>query len=266
MLAAWLAAGLFTGLLAGLLGVGGGLLMIPLLNGLYGWQGVPAHLIQHLALGTSLAVIVPTGLMSARAHAARGALDAEALRRLAGWVACGALLAACSSRWLSPRLLQGLYVALCVWVLFSLWRPQAAQVSQLALPTLRAPRLAGLIIGTLSGWLGIGGGTLSTPYLRSQARSMHVSVATAAGLGVPIALAGAVGYVVAGWQVAGRPPLAVGFVDLQAAAGLLAGSLLAAPLGVALAHRLNSAQLRLAFSLAVVLGGGKMLLQLLSSA
>lgn len=256
MLLLWLSAGVVAGVLAGLLGLGGGLVMIPLLNALYAWQGLAPAVTQHVALATSLAVIIPTGLQSARAHAARGALDRDTLRRVLPWVALGALLAAVSARWLPGVWLQFLYLLLGVWVLasLSLIRPAAEAV----LPEVRRAPLMGSLIGVLSGWLGIGGGTLSTPWLLSQGRSMHMAVGTAAALGVPIAVAGTLGYVLAGWGVPARPPLALGFVDVPAAAALLTGSVLAAPWGAALAHRCPDRLLRRLFMGVVVLGMARM--------
>lgn len=257
MLAACMAAGLFTGVVAGLLGIGGGLVMIPVLNTVFVLQGVdPAH-VQHMALGTSLAAIVPTGLLSARAHARRGAVEWPAVRAMAGWIAAGALTSALLARFLPTVTLQCLYLLLCAWVLFTMARPPVS-VAAAELPPLRGAAPAAGGIGVLSGLLGIGGGTLTTPFLLRQRRDIRVAVATASALGVPIAIAGALGYVAGGMGIAGRTATAVGFVDLAAVAGLVTGSALSTGLGVNLAHRLPRVWLRLLFALMICAAAGKM--------
>lgn len=256
VLAAYFAAGLLTGLTAGLLGVGGGLIMIPVLDSLFLAQGVPPSIVQHLALGTSLAAIIPTGFASARGHAARGAVEWGAARAMIPWLGLGALASAIAARGVSSPALQSLYVFLCVWVLYSLFSSKAAHDAQRR--PLDWPRVSALVIGLLSGVLGIGGGSLSTPYLLRHGRDIRIAVGTAAALGVPIAAAGALGYLVTGMQVPGRPSWAVGFIDLQAVFGLVCGSLISTRWGVALAHRWPREVLKKAFALVILLAGVKM--------
>lgn len=256
ILAAYVAAGLFTGVVAGLLGIGGGLLMIPVLNALFAAQGVAAEQIQHLALGTSLAAIVPTSVLSCRAHATRAAVEWDVVRRMTPSIIVGTLLAGAAARGLSSTALQGFYVGLCVWVLYTLLRP--ARAADATPRPLRHARVAGTGIGLLSGLLGIGGGSLSTPYLLQHGRDIRHAVGTAAALGVPIAVAGALAYGFSGVGVAGRTATALGFVDLLAVAGLVAGSALSTARGVALAHRLPRPLLRRLFALMILLAGIKM--------
>lgn len=263
ILAAYVAAGLFTGVVAGLLGIGGGLLMIPLLNALFAAQGVAAEQIQHLALGTSLAAIVPTSMLSCRAHAQRGAVEWPAVRRMAPWIISGTLLAGLAARGLSSLVLQGFYVGLCGWVLYTLLRPTSA--TELTPRPLGHWRVAGAGIGLLSGLLGIGGGSLSTPYLLQHGRDIRQAVGTAAALGVPIAVAGALAYGLSGIGVPGRSASALGFVDLLAVAGLVAGSALSTAHGVALAHRLPRPVLRRLFALMILLAGIKMVWLMIAS-
>lgn len=256
ILLAYVAAGLFTGVVAGLLGVGGGLIMIPVLNALFAAQGVAPEQIQHLALGTSLAAIVPTSLLSCRAHARRGAVEWDAVRRMTPWIVAGTLLAGVMARGLSSLMLQGFYVVLCVWVLFTLLHPVTQPLS--APRPLAHLRLAAGAIGMLSGLLGIGGGSLTTPYLLQHGRDIRHAIGTAAALGVPIAIAGALAYACSGVGVPGRSGTALGFVDMLAVAGLVVGSTLSTARGVALAHRLPRPVLRRLFALTILLAGIKM--------
>ena len=263
ILAAYVAAGLFTGVVAGLLGIGGGLIMIPVLNALFAAQGVAPEQIQHLALGTSLAAIVPTSVLSCRAHAQRGAVEWQAVKRMTPWIIGGTLLAGALARGLSSVVLQGFYVILCVWVLYTLLRPE--QEMDRVLRPLGHQRLAGSGIGLLSGLLGIGGGSLTTPYLLQHGRDIRHAVGTAAALGVPIAIAGALAYGISGLGVPGRNATALGFVDVLAVAGLVTGSTLSTARGVALAHYLPRPVLRRLFALMILLAAIKMVWLMLAA-
>jgi uncharacterized membrane protein YfcA len=260
-LLAWLAyplTGALAGVLAGLFGIGGGLVMVPALLSIFALQGFPAQHSMHLAVGTSLAAIVFTGAASAQAHLRRGAVDAH----LAGWLTLGILLGAALGTGLADRLdgevlrvLFGVFLLLVALKLALELQPTRARAQPA--PWLLVP--AGLGIGTLSVLLGIGGGTLSVPLLLWLGAAMTTAVGTAAACGVPIALVGAIGFMLIGHDLSDLPPASLGYVHWPAVLGLLLLSIPGARLGAALAHRLPARRLRRAFALVLVLVGIRML-------
>ncbi|WP_241546818.1 sulfite exporter TauE/SafE family protein [Thiohalobacter thiocyanaticus] len=258
----WLAyplTGALAGLLAGLFGIGGGLVMVPALLWIFALQGFPSVHLMHLAVGTSLAAIVFTGAVSAQAHLRRGAVD----WRLAGWLTVGVLAGAALGTTLADRLdgavLRGLFGGFLLVVAVKLaleLQPGGPAVA--ARPAVLVP--AGLGIGALSVLLGIGGGTLTVPLLLWLGAAMTTAVGTAAACGVPIALAGALGFILIGRDAAGLPPASLGYVYWPAVLGILLLSLPGARLGAVLAHRLPARRLRRLFALVLVLIGMRMLI------
>ncbi len=248
VMATYLLVGAVAGVLAGLLGVGGGL-------------GFPSAAVMHLAVGTSLATIVATALSSVRAHHARGAVRWGIAGRLAPGVAAGALAGAALAGVLSTRWLTGLFglleVTIAGYMALGERRPPPAGAAE-AGPTAAANALAGAAIGTVSGLAGIAGGTLTVPLLVRWRLSMPQAVATSAAVGLPIAVAGSLGFVVTGWQ-AEVPPWSLGYVYLPALIGISATSVAFAPLGARLAHRLPTAVLRRIFAVFLLLVGVRML-------
>lgn len=242
------ASGLVTGFLSGLLGVGGGGVLVPVLYELFTALEVDPSVRMHLALGTSMAVIVPTSLKSFAGHRARGAVDMDALRRLGPWIVAGVGIGA---------LLAGLANATAlklVWIVFGSalalkmalgrenWRLGAD------LPKTPLFNLAPLAIGAVSTLMSIGGGAFIVTLLSLYGRSILTAVATSSGFGPLISIPGVIGYVWAGWDVAARPPFALGYVDLLAAAVLVPACFIAVPWGVRAAHGLPKRQLELAFA------------------
>ncbi|HHO68265.1 MAG TPA: sulfite exporter TauE/SafE family protein [Gammaproteobacteria bacterium] len=250
--------GLFAGLLAGLLGVGGGLVIVPVLAWLFALQGFPAAVLMQLAVGTSLATIVATSLSSIRAHHVRGGVVWPQVLQLGSGILAGAWLGAwIAHRMSSPALatLFGLF-ELGVAAQMAFGRPPAPHRGLAAAPVNAA---AGGVIGAVSAVLGIGGGTLTVPWLAWHNLPMRQAVGTAAACGLPIALAGAAGFVASGWRVAGLPAGSSGYVYWPAALAVSAVSVLAAPLGARLAHRLPQRVLKRVFAGFVALLGVLML-------
>ncbi len=253
----YLLLGLGAGILAGLLGVGGGLVIVPVLLWLFSVQHFPADHLMQLALGSSLATIVVTSLASAYAHHRRGAVRWDLL----AWITPGILVGAGLGAWLadqisSSRLQRGFALfelMVAAQLLWGLRVEQALERGRRAvLPAV------GVAIGTLSALLGIGGGTLSVPFLRWRGVDMRQAVATAAGIGFPIALAGAVGFVWVGLD-AQLPPASTGFVHWPAVAAVGVTSVISAGWGAALAHRLPRRGLQQGFALVLALVGLRML-------
>ena len=245
-----LLTGAVSGLAAGLLGVGGGLIIVPALAHLLPLAGDDGTHTMQVALGSSLAVICFTALSSARAHHGRDAVDMAVLRRMAPGLAFGALAGVFVAVQLTERPLRVVFGLFELGVALHLLR---ARIPDRVVPV--APAVehgVAAVIGAVSGIVGIGGGTLTVPWLHWRGLTMHRSVATAAACGFPIALAGTIGY-----GAAGHLPLAV----VGPAIALIASaSVVAAPLGARLAHRLPAAALRTGFASFLAVLGLKMLL------
>lgn len=248
LLMAQLAAlGLATGFLAGLLGIGGGMLMVPFLTYLLGLQQVGADLAVKMAIATSMATIMFTSISSVRAHHRRGAVRWDLVLRLAPGIALGGLLASLGVFALLKgsvlAIFFGLFVSFSAVQMFLDRKPEAAR----QLPGTGGQVAAGGAIGFLSGLVGAGGGFVSVPFMTWCNVPIHNAVATSAALGFPIALSNVLGYVVAGQGLAGLPTASLGYVWLPALAVIASCSVLTAPLGARAAHRLPVRQLKRIF-------------------
>lgn len=243
--------GLAAGLLAGLFGVGGGLIMVPALAWLLPHQGAPAETVMQTAIGTSLAVIGFTSMSSTRAHHRRGAVRWRVMRAFSPGLVIGALAGAFIAHRLKGRTLEIivgtgalLIAAQMVWDSFK--RPAAFATRQEP----GAVELAGVgsLVGLLSSLVGIGGGSLSVPYFASRGLPMVQAVGTAAASGMPIAWAGAAGFIASGWALTRIEAGQLGYISLPALAGLAIFSVAAAPYGARLAHRLPAKRLKQGFA------------------
>jgi uncharacterized protein len=257
-IAAYLATGVLSGLLAGLLGLGGGIVVVPALMWLFAKLGFVAAWVPHLAVGTSLATIVGTGSASVYAHQRRGAVRWDLFRRLAPWIVLGAWLGAAVAALLAGSWLRRLFALFLLYVgLRMLWPRPPAPGDRL--PGRWLTGAAGGAIGTVSAIVGIGGGTLTVPFLVRSGVDMRSAVATASACGVPLAFAGMLGFVATGWQASGLPGGSTGFVYWPAVAAILSASIPSAPLGARLAHSLPLTALRRIFAVLVFVVAGKLL-------
>lgn len=244
----YLATGAFAGVLAGLLGVGGGLIIVPILALGFASQGVAAEVQMHLAVGTSLATIIFTSLSSVYAHHRRGAVEWGAFSRLAPGIVVGALAGALVTRWLptlSLRYLFGVFELLVALQMALNLKPAAHR----SLPGAWGMSGAGGVIGGLSAMVGVGGGTLTVPFLLWCNVPIQRAIATSAACGLPIAAAGASGFVISGWGVEQLPAWSSGYLYWPALIGVATASVVCAPLGASLAHSLPTAILKRMFSL-----------------
>jgi len=257
-LLAFLALGGVAGVLAGLLGVGGGLVIVPALLWVFRADGVDEAAVAHLAVGTSLATIVATSLSSIRAHHRRGAVLWPVVGRLAPGIVVGALLGAVIADRMATDWLQRVVGVFALTVAVQMLIGTRTEAHR-ALPGRLGLAGAGTVIGAVSGLVGIGGGSLTVPFLSWCSVDIRRAVATSAACGFPIALAGAIGFVLVGWGLPELPPLSTGFVHWPAFAGVAAASVLTAPLGARLAHSLPVATLRRVFAAVLVLVGLKLL-------
>jgi hypothetical protein len=254
----YLLLGSVAGMLAGLLGVGGGLVIVPVLAWLFHLAGMPPEVVMHMAIGTSLATIVPTSLSSVWAHHRLGAVLWGAVARLAPGIVLGAALGATLADLLpgeSLRLTFGLFeLAVAVQMGLNL-RPAPHRV----LPAKWGMWGAGSAIGLVSALVGIGGGTMTVPFLQWCNVAMRQAVATSAACGLPIAIAGATGFIVTGWNAPALPAWSSGYLYWPAFTGIAVASVLVAPLGARLAHRLPTAVLKRFFALFLLFLGLHML-------
>ncbi len=258
--AGYMALGGFAGVSAGLLGIGGGLIIVPVLAGLFAWQGFSPVVIMPLALGTSLATIVFTSLSSLAAHHRRGAVRWPLMVQLSAGIVAGGWAGGFVAHWLGgPRLalIFGLFeLAVAAHMLFG-----RAPAAHRQAPGPARNLAAGLVIGVVSALLGIGGGTLTVPFLVWHRVPVREAVGTAAACGLPIALVGAAGYQFAGRGVDMLPPGSSGFIHWPAVFAISIASVLAAPLGARLAHRLPQARLKQLFAIFLALLGTTLILK-----
>ena len=258
-LAVYLAVGALAGVLAGLLGVGGGLVIVPALVWVFRARGIDEAVVVHLAVGTSLAAIVPTAASSMYAHHRRAAVRWGLVARLAPGVVLGAWVGAALADILPTFWLQRAFA------LFALAAGVRMLVSRQVEPRRGLPGSWGLVgagtgIGSVSALVGIGGGSLTVPFLAGCGVAMRNAVATSSACGLPLALAGAVGFIAAGWGDGRLPRPTAGFVHGYAAVAVAAASASLAPVGAWLAHRLPVAALRRVFGVLLAGIGARMLL------
>ena len=243
--------GLAAGLLAGLFGVGGGLIMVPALAWLLPHQGAPAETVMQTAIGTSLAVIGFTSMSSTRAHHRRGAVHWRVMRAFSPGLVIGALAGAFVAHRLKGRTLEIIVGAGALLIAAQMvWDSLKPPVAVPPRPEPGAVELAGVgsLVGLLSSLVGIGGGSLSVPYFASRGMPRVQAVGTAAASGMPIAWAGAAGFIASGWALTKIEAGQLGYISLPALAGLAIFSVAAAPYGARLAHRLPARRLKQCFA------------------
>ncbi|MBL8881534.1 MAG: sulfite exporter TauE/SafE family protein [Hyphomicrobium sp.] len=242
-------AGFATGFLAGLLGVGGGAFLVPVLYELFAHFGVDDSVRMHMVLGTSLAVIVPTSLRSFAGHYAKGAVDMTVWRRMAPWVALGVVLGVLMAKISSTAGLKWVWIVAgsIIALKFAFGRDEWRLGREL--PRSRGLEVAAVIIGLVSALMSIGGGMFIVSLLTLYGVPIHRAVATSAGFGPVIAVPGTLGFMWAGWGVPLRPPYSIGYVNIPAALLIMPASLFAAPLGVRAAHALSKRKLEIAFAI-----------------
>jgi len=250
--------GAFVGFFAGLLGLGGGGIMVPMLTTLFVAQGFPGEKSVHLALGTSMAAIVLTSVSSLRAHHAHGAVRWDIVRAITPGILAGTFAATFVAARVPSGPLAIFFACFMAYVSLQMMVNLKPKPSR-ELPGAIGMSAVGAGIGGVSALVAIGGGSLSVPFMTwCNVRVQH-AIGTSAAIGLPIALAGTVGYLVNGWGGAGMPALSLGFVYLPALVLVSAVSMVTAPLGARLAHRLPVATLKRVFAGVLLLLCAKML-------
>jgi len=241
-------AGAVTGILAGIFGVGGGAIIVPVLYEMFRFMQVPEDVRMPLCVGTSLAVIIPTSIASYRAHKAKGTVDMDVLRAWAVPLILGVLLGSSLARWAAPEVFKAVFVLVAGVNAVRLIGDFNWRISD-EMPVGLWNRAYGFVTGLLSALMGIGGGQISNTIMTFHGRPIHQAVSTSAGLGVLIAIPGAIGYMAAGFGKAGLPPLSIGFVSLLGFILFAPVSILTAPVGVRIAHAMSKRTLGLSFGI-----------------
>lgn len=255
----YLGVGVVAGLLAGLFGIGGGLVIVPMVVFCLTWQGIPQEYVMHLALGTSMASIIFTSVSSFWAHHKRGAVQWTVVRRITPGILLGTLLGTCVAARLSSNFLKIFFVLFLYYVAVQMLIDRKPKPSR-DLPGQLGMFGVGNTIGVVSSLVGIGGGTLSVPFMMWCNLAVHQAIGTSAAIGFPIAVAGTVGYIVNGLQTTGLPEYSLGYIYLPALVGIVSASVLTAPLGVGLAHSLPVARLKRLFAMLLIVVGTRMLI------
>jgi uncharacterized protein len=254
--------GAVAGLLAGLLGVGGGIVIVPVLFNLFGVLHLPQEWAMHVAVGTSLATIIPTSIMSMRAHWKKGNVDVDLLKVWAVWAFIGAVIGTILAGQFKSWMLTAIFAVIATLVAINMASRDGLKIAD-SLPVSKVKNaIMSFFIGGFSVTMGIGGGTLSVPTLSAFNFPIHRALGTAAALGLPIAIPGVIGFTIAGWGVEDRPPLSIGFINIVGFLLIFPLSSFMAPYGAAIAHRLNRVWLRRAFALFLGVTAVRMFLRL----
>ncbi|MDH4981548.1 sulfite exporter TauE/SafE family protein [Hyphomicrobium sp. D-2] len=248
LVVALLAGGLVAGFLAGLLGIGGGGVLVPVLYEVFRALDVDPAVRMHVVLGTCLAIILPTSLKSFAGHRARGSVDMALLKRVAPFVVLGVMIGAVAAKNSSAEVLKWVWAISASVIAFKMaFGRESWRISD-HLPPTPWPQAGGFGVGLISTLMSIGGASFVVPLLTLFGKPILQAVSTAAGVGPLIAFPGVIGYAWAGWGAEGLPWGSIGYVNLLAMAIVAPVSVLAAPLGVRMAHRIPRRTLELAFA------------------
>lgn len=253
--------GALSGVMAGLLGIGGGIIMVPAMVFAYQLLGYNPDVIMHVAVGTSLAVIIPTGLRSARSHNKRGAVDGKVVRLWGPWIVGASLLGGLMVALYSAAALKIIFGVMALFIALNMALPVQRKLMEKVAGVPMVNRISAAVIGYVSALMGIGGGSLSVPTLVAFGAPIHTAVGTSSALGVLLAIPAAIGFVISGWGAVGAPPLSLGFINIPSLVLIGGLATLTAPLGVALAHKLDARLLKIVFAIFLVVVGGRMILQ-----
>ena len=265
------AVGAISGFLAGVFGIGGGAILVPVFYECFRLAGVPLEVRMPLCVGTSLAIIIPTSIRSYRAHQARGAVDMEVVRMWWLPLLAGVLAASVIARYAPERLFKIVFVMVAFGAAARLLSGQENLRFGDDLPKGPLMRIYGFVVGLLSTLMGIGGGLFANLLMTLYGRPIHQGVATSAALAVLVSIPGALGYIYAGWPVAAhypdvlalQAPFAIGYVSLIGAILVMPTSLLTAPLGVRAAHAMSKRTLERAFGAYLLIAGSRFAVSLL---
>ena len=254
----FLVLGAVVGFMAGLLGIGGGGIMVPILTAVFLWQGIDSSKVVHLALGTSMASIIVTSLSSLRAHHAKGAVLWKVVKGMSLGVIAGTFAGTFLAAYLSTIMLALFFAVFMAYVALQMFINKQPQPSR-TLPSAVGLSTAGVGIGGISALVAIGGGSLTVPFLVWNNIGIKIAIGTSAAVGFPIAMAGAIGYLINGWSATAADQYTFGFVYLPAVIAISFLSFITAPLGARLAHDLPVPILKKIFAILLIALSVKML-------
>ena len=254
-----IAAGALAGISAGLLGIGGGIIIVPVLAMVFESQQVNIHVLMHVAIGTSLATIVVTSLSSVRAHHKRQAIDWSVVHVMAIGVFVGGLTGAILANFIQGKDLRLIFSFFLCLVAIQMYIGNNIKAHR-KLPAKTGMLTAAGVIGMVSSLMGVGGGSMSVPFLTWCNVSIRKAVAISSAIGFPIAVSGTIGFIIIGWDVPDRPDMSIGFVNLPAFLSIVVASTLFAPVGAWLAHRVPVDILRRFFIVFLLMLGIRMVL------
>lgn len=256
-----LSAGALSGLLAGTFGVGGGLIIVPILYELFHFYGVPESIIMPMCTGTSLAIIAPTAIQSFRGHFKRGFVDVDVLKKWALPILIGVIAGSFVAHFAPSYVFKLIYIFISALAGIHLLYFKKYLTSVTPMPGRMIMSSVGFIIGTFSMLMGMGGGLLAGLYMTFHGRSVLQSISTASGVGVIISISGAIGYALSGWDVnvlhpdvgLVQPPYSIGYVSLVGMVLMAPMGMLTAPIGVKVAHALDKQKLEILFGVFLLL-------------
>jgi len=238
-----LGMGAIAGTLAGLLGIGGGIIIVPVLAIVFAKQGISPDVLMHVSIGTSLATIVITSLSAIRTHQQHGAIHWPVFKQITPGILFGGFLGAAIAKFIPGddlRLIFGIFMLIvAAQMIFGNTTKPHRQ-----LPKTPGMLLAGTFIGAMSSLMGVGGGSMSVPFMTWCNVAIRNAIATSSAIGLPIAVSGVIGFVITGWGVEHRPVLSIGFVNFPAFISIVVASTLFAPVGAKITHRISPQRLR----------------------
>ncbi|HOV03482.1 MAG TPA: sulfite exporter TauE/SafE family protein [Hyphomicrobiales bacterium] len=257
------AAGGVAGILAGIFGIGGGAVLVPVLYQLLVILGVDEAVRMHISVGTSLGIIIPTSIRSFMAHKARGAVDMELLKSWVIAVPLGVVLGSLVAAFVSAAVMKAIFAFFAILIAVRM----LSGVDKLSLgddlPGQPARSIIGVAIGLFSTLMGIGGGVFNNTFMTFFGRPIHQAVATSSGVGTLISIPGAIGFIWAGWGAAGLPPFSLGYINLLGVLLVIPVTIWTAPIGVKIAHAVSKRKLEVGFGIFLIVVAGRFFLSLL---
>ena len=254
-----LVTGVVAGLIAGLFGVGGGIVIVPILFWIFTSLKFPDEILMHMAIGSSLATIIPTSIASARAHYRKGSIDIDVIKKWGFGIFLGALLGGFSGKFFNANELKYIFAIVAFFVAFNMFIKNPLKFSNKFPKSKIINTFTSLIVGFVSSLMGVGAGTIGVPSLVSLSIPIHKAIGTAAALGLFISIPATIGLAFSGFDVPNRPPLSIGYVNLIAFFIMFPLTVFFAPIGVKIAHFINQRMLKIIFGIFLMITSTKML-------
>jgi uncharacterized membrane protein YfcA len=254
-----LITGVIGGLIAGLFGVGGGIVIVPILFWIFTSLNFPNEILMHMVIGSSLATIIPTSISSARAHYHRGSIEIDIIKKWAPGIFLGAIIGGLSGKYFSVNELKYLFASIAFLVALNMFFKEPLRLGNNFPKSRLLNIIMSSLIGLVSSLMGVGAGTLGVPALVALSVPIHKAIGTAAALGLFIAVPATLGLAFSGFNIPNRPPMSIGYVNLIAFFIMFPLTVFFAPVGVKLAHRINQRALKSIFGVFLIITSIKML-------